>query len=320
MEANAFGLLPKRPWDRRGWRMIKARSSAGGGIAEGGTLPETDQPDIGIAFAPPKTIAHNFDLSWQSILEAQGQDDVVGDPLATYRDYTSKEHIKDMNEYLMQDFDTLAGLNLESLDRLTATTSEQAGVGATVGDEDIFGIDKSANAWAEPYSDHNSNVDRALTLAMLDKLIRSTRPYWSDYSGRNCIIITGHDTGDIISQLLQAQQRFMDVNLGNGVQRDGVSTREGIDGGFSVMAYRNIPIFETIDAEQDGASRIYLIDLGHTFLKVLAPTQYFQTGIESGNPFILDKLNEEGMYVTIAELNCTMFKANGKIRDLLAAP
>jgi len=82
------------------------------------------------------------------------------------------------------------------------------------------------------------------------------------------------------------------------------------------MSYRNIPIFESIDVPQDTLSRIYLLDLGHTFIKVLAPTQYFQTGVDSGDPFILNKLNEEGMYVTMAELGCTMFKANGSIRDL----
>lgn len=318
MEANAWGLLPKKPWDRRGWRLISTRSTAGGGIAEDGTLPETDQPILAIASAAPKTIAHNFDLSWQALLESRHQDDVVGDPMATYREYTSNEHAKTLNGYLLQDFDTLAGNNLESLDRLASTTSERTGVGYTDGDEDIFGIDRSGNSWADAYVDHKSGADRAITIPILNKLIRETRPYWSDYSGANGIILTGHDTADQIAELLQSQQRFMDVSLGNGAQRGQVPQREGIDGGFSVMAYRNLPIFESIDTPQDGTSRIYHLDLGHTFIKVLAPTQYFQTGVESGDPFVLNKLNEEGMFVTIAELNCTQFKANGKIRDLLA--
>ena len=320
MEANAWGILPKKPWDRRGWRLIKARSTTGGGIAENATLPETDRPDLAVASAAPKTVAHNFDLSYQALLESRGQDDVVGDPMATYRNYTADEHAKDLNTYLTQDFDTLASNNLESLDRLTATNSEQVGVGATSDDEDIFGIDKSANATLEPYSDHNSNVDRALTIPILNTAIRNVRPYMSDKTGRNSIWLTGHDTADKIAELLQAQQRFMDVNISpeTGVTRQGVATREGIEGGFSVMQYRNMGIFETIDAAQDGTSRIYNLDLGHTFIKVLAPTQYFQTGVESGDPFILNKLNEEGMYVTLAELNCTMFPANGKLRDLLA--
>lgn len=318
MEANAWGLLPKRPWDRRGWRLISARATAGGGIAEDGTLPVTDQPTLAVASASPKTIAHNFDLSWQALLESRHNDDVVGDPMATYREYTSNEHAKTLNGYLLQDGDTLAGNNIESLDRLTATASEATGLSWDTADEDIFGIDKSGNSWADPYSDHASGADRNLDIPKLNKLIRETRPYWSDYSGANGIILTGHDTADQIAELLQAQQRFMDVSLGNGAQRGQVPQREGIDAGFSVMAYRNLPIFESIDSPQDGTSRIYHLDLGHTFIKVLAPTQYFQAGVESGDPFVLNKLNEEGMFVTIAELNCTQFKANGKIRDLLA--
>ena len=320
MEANAWGILPKKPWDRRGWRLIKTRSTAGGGIAENDNLPDTDRPDLAVASAAPKTIAHNFDLSYQALLEAKGQDDVVGDPMATYRNYTADEHAKDLNTYLTQDFDTLPGNNLESLDRLTATFSEQTGVSATTGDEDIFTIDKSANSTLEPYSNHASNVDRALTIPLMNEVIRNIRPYMSDKTGRNSIWLTGHDTADKIAELLQAQQRFMDVNISpeTGATRSGVQTREGIEGGFSVMQYRNMGIFETIDAAQDGTSRLYNFDLGHTFIKVLAPTQYFQTGVESGDPFILNKLNEEGMYVTLAELNCTMFPANGKLRDLLA--
>jgi hypothetical protein len=318
MEANAWGLLPKRPWDRRGWRLIKARSSTGGGVAENASLPDTDQPDLAIASASPKTIAHTFDISYQALLEAKGMDDVVGDPMATYRTYTANEHAKDMNAMLLTDADTLAGNNIESLDRLTASSGYATALSLTSGDEDIFGIDKSANTWADPYTSHNSGTDRALTLAMINQLIRETRPYWSDYSGKNCIFLTGHDTADTIAELVQSQQRFVDVNISaeSGAQRQGVRTREGIDGGFNVMSYRNIPIFESIDVPQDGSSRIYLLDLGHTFIKVLAPTQYFQTGVESGDPFILNKLNEEGMYVTISELACTMFKANGSIRDL----
>jgi hypothetical protein len=318
MEANAWGLLPKKPWDRRGWRMIKARSSTGGGIAENAALPDTDQPDLAIASHSPKTVAHTFDISYQALLESKGQDDVVGDPMATYRTYTANEHAKDMNAMLLTDADTLAGNNLESLDRLTASSAYATALSLTSADEDIFGIDKSANSWADPYTSHNSGTDRNLTLAMINQLIRETRPYWSDYSGKNCIFLTGHDTADRIAELLQAQQRFVDVNIspGSGAARQGVNTREGVEGGFNVMSYRNIPIFESIDVPQDTLSRIYLLDLGHTFIKVLAPTQYFQTGVDSGDPFILNKLNEEGMYVTIAELGCTMFKANGSVRDL----
>jgi len=43
-EFNAFSILPKKPWERSGWRVITDKPNAGvvhGGIAENGTLPET---------------------------------------------------------------------------------------------------------------------------------------------------------------------------------------------------------------------------------------------------------------------------------------
>ena len=45
-EFNAFSILPKRPWDRSGWRVVTAKPSTavGGGIAENGTLPDTTKP------------------------------------------------------------------------------------------------------------------------------------------------------------------------------------------------------------------------------------------------------------------------------------
>jgi len=30
-EANVFGILPKKPWDQSGWRVITARAAASGG-------------------------------------------------------------------------------------------------------------------------------------------------------------------------------------------------------------------------------------------------------------------------------------------------
>ena len=298
--------------------MIKARSATGGGIPEGGNLPDTDKPDLALAQAPPKTIAHTFDASWQTILESKTLDDVIGDPMGELRKYTADEHKKDINAYLLQDADTLAGDNIESIDRLCASSAEITALGYTAGDEDIFTIDRSINSWADAYVDHNSGNDRDLTIAMLNKLIRNTRPYWSDPSGKNCILLTGHDTADRISELIQVQQRYIDIKLNpeTGIVRGPVRTREGVDGGFSVMAYKNLPIFESNDVPQDTISRIYLLDLGHTFIKTLAPTQYFEVGVLNGQPQILNKLNQEGIFVTIAELACTKFKANGKIRDL----
>ena len=80
-EFNAFSILPKRPWDRSGWRVITAKPNAGvlhGGIAENGTLPETVKPTFQHVAAKPKTIAHSFDMSEVAIFLAD-KDDGLGD-------------------------------------------------------------------------------------------------------------------------------------------------------------------------------------------------------------------------------------------------
>ena len=44
-EFNAFSILPKKPWERSGWRILTERASftKGGGIAENGVLPDTSK-------------------------------------------------------------------------------------------------------------------------------------------------------------------------------------------------------------------------------------------------------------------------------------
>ena len=51
-------------------------------------------------------------------------------------------------------------------------------------------------------------------------------------------------------------------------------------------------------------------------IDIAKPTQYFEAGMNSGDPFGIDKLANEGMYRTMGELKCRFFKAQGKIRDL----
>jgi hypothetical protein len=57
-EFNAFSILPKRPWDRSGWRVITEKPNAGvvhGGLAENGVLPDTVKPTFQHVAAKPKT-------------------------------------------------------------------------------------------------------------------------------------------------------------------------------------------------------------------------------------------------------------------------
>ena len=117
-EFNAFSILPKRPWDRSGWRVITASPNNDGvlhgGVAENAILPETVRPTFQHVAAKPKTIAHTFDMSETAIFLAD-KDDGLGDIRSVLKEEMGKHHAEMVNKMLLTDVDTVAGNNFESL-------------------------------------------------------------------------------------------------------------------------------------------------------------------------------------------------------------
>ena len=315
-EANAFGILPKKVWDKSGWRVITAAgATSGGGVAENAALPDTVKPTWAEVETKPKSVATTFNVSQiQQILSLS--DDGLGDMMAFMRQYSGEEHVKLINRMLLANVTDLPVNDIESLDRIVSSYAEVTNCAdVNAGDSDIYGLDRdAAPTWADAYVNHNGDTDRDLTLSLLDTLFQNTRQYWSKEGMR--VLLTGADTLERIQQLLQSQQRFAgDVKITPSIY--GVKVEEtGVAGGFMVATYRGIPIIVSDDVVQDTISRVYLFDTGNLFMKVAAPTRYYQSGITSGDPFGTGALNDEGLYVTVAELICTLFKAQGKIRDL----
>jgi hypothetical protein len=133
------------------------------------------------------------------------------------------------------------------------------------------------------------------------------------------VILTGYDTIQALGELLQSQERFMGrteiVPTHNGVR--GVKGREL---GFKVATYHDIPIIPTKEMGSTGSgtglSDILILDTDHIFLCTLKPTEYFEGGIDAGDPFGVGKLGNRGLYRTIGEVVCTFFKGQGKITNL----
>ena len=98
-EFNAFSILPKKPWERSGWRIITAKPSfdVGGGLAENATLPETTKPDFLHVAAKPKTIGHSFDLSEVSMFLSD-KDDGFGDVRQVLKEEMGKHHAEHINK------------------------------------------------------------------------------------------------------------------------------------------------------------------------------------------------------------------------------
>ena len=161
---------------------------------------------------------------------------------------------------------------------------------------------------------------RVLTLSLLNDMIRRIR----QNGGNPKVMLTGYDTVQAIADLLQSQERFMDrkeiVPTHNGVR--GV---KGQEVGFRVATYYDIPIIPTKDMPSTTAntsnvlSDILFLDTDHLWLSVMKPTQYFEDGITSGNPFGVGKLGNQGMYRTMGETGCSFFKAQGKITNIKSA-
>ncbi len=325
-EFNAFSVLPKKPWDRSGWRVVTAKPSftVGGGIAENGTLPDTTKPTFQHVAAKPKTVAHSFDMSEVAIF-LNDKDDGLGDIRSVLKEEMGKHHAEHINDMLLTDVDTPAGNDIESLDRVTAAYSNNATTttGLVNGhdnlsadaDLDIYSISRSANSWSNAEHSNNAvsntSTNRTLSLDLLDDMFQRI---WVR-GGNPKVMLTGYDTLMRIQQLLQSQQRFMEekrvVPTYNGVK--GVP---GVEAGFIVATYNGVPIIPTKEMTSDGISRIYMMDTDYLYFSTGKPTQYFESGIETGDPFAINRLGQEGLYRTMGEIWTTFFGGQGSIRDL----
>ena len=328
-EFNAFSILPKKPWDRSGWRVVTAKpsTSVGGGVAENATLPDTTKPTFQHVAAKPKTIAHTFDMSETAIF-LNDKDDGLGDIRSVLKEEMGKHHAEHINQMLTQDSETPAGNDIESIDRVTGNDGGSSGgltsmeTGASAGtdhcgasDLDIYSIDRSANSWSNAEvdcgSDRAAGNRRTLSLDHLDTIFQKV---WIR-GGNPKVMLTGYDTLMRIQQLLQSQQRFMEekrvVPTYNGVK--GVP---GVEAGFIVATYNGVPIIPSKDVQADGISRIYMLDTDYLYYSTAKPTQYFESGIETGDPFAVNRLGQEGLYRTMGEVWTTFFGGQGSIRDL----
>jgi hypothetical protein len=156
---------------------------------------------------------------------------------------------------------------------------------------------------------------RNLTLNVLNTALRELQVRGASPK----VILTGYDTIQTLGELLQAQERYMGrtevMPTHNGIK--GVKGREV---GFKVATYHDIPIIPCKEMGSTGAgsgiSDIFILDTDHLHFATLKPTEYFEGGIDSGDPFGVGKLGNRGLYRTIGEMVCTFIKGQGKITNL----
>jgi len=325
-EFNAFSILPKKPWEKSGWRVVTAKPNAGavgGGLPENGTLPETVKPTFAHVSDKPRTVAHTFDLSETAMFLAD-KDDGLGDARAVMKMEMAKHHAEVINKMLLSDVKNRSSTlnDFESLDRCLSATNIEATSFSDIaaGDHKQYNIDRADDGSSQSWYDSNvdagaSSAQRPLTLNILDGMFRSV---W-ERGGQPKVILTGYDTLEKIQQLLQPQQRFTEMKrVVPGV--NGVKGVPGMEAGFIVATYNGVPLIPSKDIVEDGGglSRMYYMDTDYLYFCTAKPTLYHESGIETGDPFGINRLGQMGMFHTMGDLWQLFYGAHGKVRDLSA--
>lgn len=327
-EANGFAILPKRPWDYSGYRAMtaKAGSAADGGVAEGGTVPEPIRPTFLQIDINPKTVSHTFEVTMvHDLLAKKSRDDIFGS-FEEARPITAAKHVEALNQQLLLDGNTLAGDRFESIDRVTASTAAASAASWTTGDEDIYGIDRSANSWADAVVDFDAgDEDRTFRLEMVEDMLGALE----GNGARTNLLLTNTDTKWRVISQAQSSVRYDGVVAQNQeyfIGINGVETEKGMNLGVRVATVYNVPMFASKDVPKDTIGRIYALDTTvdagtdkpRLHIAMLQPTMYFETGPSAAdqNPFVLNKFSSRGGFVTVGELVCTRLNCQGSIRNL----
>ena len=353
LEANAFGILPKVPWDKSGWRVITDKAVLNttnsntvlGGTAEGGLIAETTKPQLKEIDVKPKTVQLPFSASevmeW---LATHSKDDIWGG-LGSLRLFMAVQHKEFINKMLLADHDTGAAaggvfagtLDFETLDRIISSHAEETATGGSGS--------KHCNPWAASADinrdgtampEFDCTVESAggaigtqgvLTDDTLRTFLRKIRIA----AGKDPNVFLGsHEVYSEIQGLYMPSVRVANPYGESLVQIDvnGIQTFKGTGVGIHVDSIYGVPFIPTKDAPQYASGevgRLFALDTsdaeGYGYprigIQVAIPTEYYEaTRRTPAYPFVNNAFVEKGVYRTMGETVCRHFKSQGKIRDI----
>ena len=353
LEANAFGILPKYPWDKSGWRVITAKpvlnttngNTTLGGTAEGGLIAETVKPTLQEIDVRPKTAQLPFSASevmeW---LATHSKDDIWGG-LGSLRLYMAVQHKEFLNRMLLADVEgTISGsgtnagtTDWESLDRIVSSNAEETALGAsTTGSYDPW----AANATID--RDSSSVFDCTVESAsgtigtngvLTDDTLRTFLRKIRIAAGKDPNVFLGsHEVYSEIQGLYMPSVRIPNPYGEALVQIDvnGIQTFRGTGVGIHVDSIYGIPFIPSKDAPSDSGDaseigRLFAFDTsdaeGYGYprigIQIAIPTEYYEATRRSpAYPFVNNAFVEKGVFRTMGETVCRHFKSQGKIRDI----
>lgn len=351
LEANAFGVLPKYPWLRSGFRVITAKptltttnsNTVLGGTAEGGAIAETALPSFAEIDLKPKTMHLPFEVSEvMEFLAVESQDDVWGG-LGSLRLYNATQHKEFINRALLADVEKPAadaGANFsgtsdfETLDRIVSSDAE----------EDVTGGSFTSfyDAWTKIDRDSGTTYDCYVTSpsgtigtngVLTDATITNVLMNLHKNSGKYPTVILSSEEGyreiqGIYSPHVRIGQNFGETMV--QVDVNGIQTFSGVGVGLHVDTVYGVPVIPTKDAPSNAddtseIGRLLFLDtsdpegfgIPRLGIQVARPTQYFEASrFTAGYPFVNSAFVERALYRTMGEVVCRHFKSQGKIRDI----
>jgi hypothetical protein len=353
LEANAFGILPKYPWDKSGWRVITAKpdlnTASGntvlGGTSEGGTIAETIKPTLQELDVRPKTAQLPFSASevmeW---LATHSKDDIWGG-LGSLRLYMAVQHKEFLNRQLLADVEDQADTggafagtkDFESLDRIVSSGAEEAALGG------------SGSGYYDPWA-ANATIDRDSGTAfdctvesasgtigtngvLTDDTLRTFLRKIRIAAGKDPNVFLGsHEVYSEIQGLYMPSVRIPNPYGESLVQIDvnGIQTFRGTGVGIHVDSIYGIPFIPSKDAPSDSGDaseigRLFAFDTsdaeGYGYprigIQIAIPTEYYEATRRSpAYPFVNNAFVEKGVFRTMGETVCRHFRSQGKIRDI----
>jgi len=315
---TVFNLLPKEKHVTSGFRAVTARATALGslaGSADAAALDDTVKPTWATLTAKPKLVQQSFEIGKIQEYTSQAGDDAL-DPDGI-RQYMGGEFAEHLDQMICTDADTLASTKIESIDRVCSATAEATAGLMTAGDEDIYGIDRSAQSWADAQVLHNSGTDRAISKSLLRQLISLTQTAGANPAGQ--VFITGPDTAADIDGLFD-NQVFYPGGVAAAVDRMNESgAGAGTTVGLVAGRVYGIPLYVDTHVTKDTKSRVYLVDMSKNqdgSNRLAMSVAQLPTYTEEKNVFVNDRLSTVGLYTAMMELKCTFLAAQGKLRDL----
>ncbi len=297
LEANAFGVLPKYPWDKSGWRTITAKTDMAcdccsnittfGGTPEGGNIGCTVKPTIEELEIRPKTAQLPFGASeTMEWLSTHSKDDIWGG-LGSLRLYMAVQHKELLNKMLLADIELPAcaacminsGTNdFESLDRIISSCAEEAALGSCQ--------NQYYNPWAGSClgtqvcrcssTDYDSTVDTASASGTIgcgngiltDDVLRTHLRKIRIAAGKDPNVFLGsHEVYSEVQGLYMPSVRIPNPYGEALVQIDvnGIQTFKGTGVGIHVDSIYGVPFIPTKDApsnacDSDEVGRLLALD------------------------------------------------------------